>query len=583
MARTNLSLGNLYRATVGSARTSQSSSLNQRNASAGTAASMLAFATDSITVTVPTFTYIVESTTENAQFSFSSTGSLFYSRVQQVTNNYTCSFGNANFTAGTRTFTTGPTIVPLTPAAVGISTYSEAESVLTMRYEDGYNTAATNYGTTTTKTLYAVDVYNTINQPDFCLLFDTKITKADNTIVNVEDLVVGDVIKSWVPMGLPDETLDTTDTEATEWRFFQLDNQNGTQQDVTVRNLTFNFANGYYNINNGLIKATGTHNVWVFDFEMQKYHFKSVETILPGDKLTTYNDIDGLDEVIVYDISKIIEDVEIVTLDVENADVYLANGIVSHNKGTATQPYIPSSGLKMYLEPAKTQSFASATLPVTGTPTVDVLDMSGYGTGVRPGAQGPLSLASSNPSYNNGASRKERYYSFDGGDLFYKDTASNANGGITQFNTNTGTIHVWVRQTVALGVASRPIFDYGGFYKLSIESSDSGTTTNRIGFAGSSLGSTQATSTLSVNVWNMVSVAFQPSGTCTIYKDGVSVGTFTSSAFTAPSSTNYVTIGSNSGRTLFWNGQIGPVLFYSTLQSAALVGQVYDYFSPNYK
>ena len=81
----------------------------------------------------------------------------------------------------------------------------------------------------------------------------------------------------------------------------------------------------------------------------------------------------------------------------------------------------------------------------------------------------------------------------------------------------------------------------------------------------------------------MISAAFQPSGTCTIYVDGVSVGTFSSSAFTAPSSTNYVTIGSNSARTSFWNGQIGPVLFYNTLQTLALVDQVYDYFSPNYK
>jgi hypothetical protein len=317
---------------------------------------------------------------------------------------------------------------------------------------------------------------------------------------------------------------------------------------------------------------------------MQKYHFKTVETILPGDRLTTYNDADGLDEVIVYDISKIIEDVEIVTLDVENADVYLANGIVSHNKGTTTQPHIPSSGLRMYLEPAKTASFASATLPATGTPTVDLLDMSGYGTGVRPGLQGPLSLASGNPAYNNGASRKERYYSFNGtSNLFYKDTASNINGGITQFNTNTGTIHMWIRPTTTLGVASRPIFDYAGFYKLSIESSNS-STLDRVQFTGSSLGSSgQKTTSLSSNVWYMISATFQPSGICTIYVDGTSVGTYTSAAFTAPSSTNYLTIGSNTGRTLFWNGQIGPVLFYNVLQNSTSVSQVYNYFSPNYK
>ena len=583
MARTNLSLGNLYRAVSGSARVAQAVSIGGLSGVAANSA-FSSFAIDSVTPNVPTYTYIVESTTENATFSFGTQGTLHGTKVSNQSANYSVSFGNANFTIGAATLGGATPSFPVTPAAVAASTYSEASSVLSMTYADGYNINATNYNTTTTKTLYAVDVYNTINQPDFCLLSDTPITKADNSIVNVEDLVVGDVIKSWVPTGLPDETLDATDTGATEWRFFQLDNQNGTQQDVIVRNITFNFASGYYNINNGLIKATGTHPVWVFDYEMQKYHFKSVETILPGDRLTTYNDADGLDEVIVYDISKIIEDVEIVTLDVENADVYLANGIVSHNKGTTTQPYIPSSGLRMYLEPAKTASFASATLPATGTPTVDLLDMSGYGTGVRPGLQGPLSLASGNPAYNNGASRKERYYSFNGtSNLFYKDTASNINGGITQFNTNTGTIHMWIRPTTTLGVASRPIFDYAGFYKLSIESSNS-STLDRVQFTGSSLGSSgQKTTSLSSNVWYMISATFQPSGICTIYVDGTSVGTYTSAAFTAPSSTNYLTIGSNTGRTLFWNGQIGPVLFYNVLQNSTSVAQVYNYFSPNYK
>jgi hypothetical protein len=80
MARTDLSLGNLYRAVSGSARPGAVSmgalSGNSNNSS------FIGFATDGVTVTPPTFTYIVESTTENAQFSFNSTGSLFYSKVQ---------------------------------------------------------------------------------------------------------------------------------------------------------------------------------------------------------------------------------------------------------------------------------------------------------------------------------------------------------------------------------------------------------------------------------------------------------------------------------------------------------------------
>jgi hypothetical protein len=578
MARTNLSLGNLYRATQGSARTSQTVSLNAMNASAGTAASMLAFAVDSITINQPTFTYIVESTSENATFSFGSAGSLHGTRVGSVAANYSVTFDNANFSVGSPTLGASPSF-PITPAAINASNYSEASSILSMKYADGYNLAATNYNTTTTKTLYAVDVYNTINQPDFCLLFGTKVTLASGNEINVEDLNVGDEIKAWVPAGLPDENLDGTDTGETEWRFWYKDEVSGTAQNVIISDLTFNFASGYYSINNGLIKTTGTHPLYVFDNEIQKYKFKNVENILIGDKLVMESDV----EVEVTNIEQVTSDVEIVTINVEESDVYLANGVVSHNKGTTTQSSIPASGLKMYIEPAKTASFASSTLPSTGTPSVDVLDMSGYGTGVRPGAQSPLSLAGGNPSYNNGASRKERYYAFDGGDLFYKDTASNINGGISQFNTNTGTIHVWVRPTTTLGTTTRHIFDYGGFFGLAIESSNS-STLDRVKFYGSTLGnSAQLTTSLSANVWYMISATFQPSGTVTVYVDGTSVGTFTAAAFTAPASTNYLTIGANSARTTFWNGQIGPVLFYSVLQDATAVTRTYSYFSPNYK
>jgi hypothetical protein len=577
MPITNLSLGNLYRATTGAARTTQAVSLNAMNAAAGTQAAFTSFAVDTITANLPTFTYIVESTSETATFSFGTQGSLHGTRVGSVAANYTVSFNNANFTVGTATLGASPSF-PITPASIAASNYSEASSVLSMTYADGYNLNATNYNTTSTKTLYAVDVYNTINQPDFCLLFGTKVKLSNNTEINVEDLNVGDTIKAWVPAGLPDENLDA-DSDQIEWRFHKLDSLEGISQDVVVSDLTFNFASGYFSINDGVIKATGTHPLFVWDNEIEKYKFKNVEDILPGDKLVKEDETEEL----VYDIAIVEADIEIVTVNVESADVYISNGYISHNKGTTTQPSIPAAGLRMYVDPSKTSSFGAGTLPATGTPTVDLLDLTGYGTGVRPGAQSPLERASSNPAYNNGATRKERYYSFDGGDLFYKDNASNISGGITQFNTNTGTIHIWVRPTTTLGTTTRHIFDYGGFYGLAIESSDS-STLNRVKFYGSTLGnSAQLTTSLSSNVWYLISATFQPSGTVTVYVDKTSVGTFTAAAFTAPASTNYVTIGSNSARTTFWNGQIGPVLFYNTLQSATSVGQVYDYFSPTYK
>jgi hypothetical protein len=571
MPRTNLSLGNLFRAVSGSARSGQVSLGGLSGATNNS--SLIGFATDSITVTPPTFTYIVESTTENAQFTFNSTGSLFYSKVQQQLNNYTCSFNNSNFATGSRTFGNGPSVFPITPASINASNYSEAAATLSMAYADGYNLAATNYGTTTTKVLFAVDVYNTINEPDFCLLFGTQIQLADGTMVNVEDLNIGDEIKSWVPAGLPDESQDS-ESDQVDWRFYHSDELLGSAQNVTVSDLTFNFAEGYFSLNNGLIKATETHPLYVWDNEIGKYKFKNVGDILPGDRLVMQDET----EVEISNIEIVREDVEIVTVNVENADVYISNGLISHNKGTATQPHIPSSGLRMYLDPSKAAS-------TNGTATTDWLDLSGYGTGVRPaGVSNAAGISGGNPSYNNGASRKEKYWAGNGTNQFwYKDTITNINGGISQFNTNTGTIHMWVRPTTTLGVASRHIFDYAGFYGLAIESTDN-SALNRVRFYGSTLGnSAQLTTSLSSNVWYMISATFQPSGTCTIYVDGSSVGTFTSSAFTAPSSTNFLTIGSNSARTLFWNGQMGPVLFYNTLQSSTSVTQTYNYFSPTYK
>jgi hypothetical protein len=571
MPRTNLSLGNLFRAVSGSARSGQVS----LGGLSGTAnnSSLIGFATDSITVTPPTFTYIVESTTENAQFTFNSTGSLFYSKVQQQLNNYTCSFNNANFATGSKSFGTGNSVFPITPASINSSNYSEAAATLSMAYADGYNLAATNYGTTTTKVLFAVDVYNTINEPDFCLLFGTQIQLADGTMVNVEDLNIGDEIKSWVPAGLPDETQDP-ESDQVEWRFYHSDELLGTTQNVTVSDLTFNFAEGYFSLNNGLIKATETHPLYVWDNEIGKYKFKNVGDILPGDRLVMQDET----EVEISNIEIVREDVEIVTVNVENADVYISNGLISHNKGTTTQPSIPASGLRMYLDPSKAAS-------TNGTATTDWLDLSGYNTGVRPaGVSNAAGISGGNPSYNNGASRKEKYWAGNGTNQFwYKDTTTNINGGISQFNTNTGTIHMWIRPTTTLGTTTRHIFDYAGFYGLAIESTDS-STLNRIQFRGSSLGNSgQFTTSLSSNVWYMISATFQPSGTTTVYVDGSSIGTYTSSAFTAPSNSNFVTIGSNSAITTFWNGQIGPVLFYNTLQTSTSVTQTYNYFSPTYK
>jgi hypothetical protein len=582
MPRTNLSLGNLFRATTGAARTTQAVSLNARNASAGTAASMLAFAIDSVTVNLPAYTYVVESTNETATFSFGTAGSLHGTRVGSVAANYSVTFDNANFSVGSPTLGASPSF-PITPASIAVSTYSEASSVLSMKYEDGYNLAATGYNSTSTKTLFAVDVYNTINQPDFCLLFGTKVKLSNNTEINVEDLNVGDVIKAWVPAGLPDENLDA-DSDQIEWRFHHLDSLEGESQEVVVSDLTFNFASGYFSINNGAIKSTGTHPLFVWDNEIEKYKFKNVEDILPGDRLVKEDETEEL----VYDIAIIEADIEIVTVNVESADVYVSNGYISHNKigGTNAQPSIPAAGLRMYLDPTKTASFGAGSLPATGTPTVDLLDLTGYGTGVRPGAQSPLGRSGGNPSYNNGASRRERYYSFNGSsNLFYKDTTSNISGGITQFNTSAYSVIAWVR------FVSHPANTWNQFFgkqnpsgtreiALYLNSNGSGT---YFLHDGTTVGYSSSTFSLSTNIWYMVAYTAALNGTNVGYLDGTSRGTISNGSKDYTASALIQIGGQHAENGNFFNGQIGPVLFYNRQLSATDITNVYNHFSPTYK
>ena len=443
-----------------------------------------------------------------------------------------------------------------------------------MTYADGYNLNATNYNVASTKTLYAVDVYNTINQPDFCLLFGTKVTLANGNEINIEDLNVGDEIKAWQPDGLPDES-QSLESDQLDWRFYLQTRLLGDNLNVVVNDITFNFAEGYHSINNGLINATGTHPLYVYDNEIKKYHFKNVENLLPGDKL-----VNGIgDEVEITNIEIITADVEIVTINVENADVFLANNFVSHNKGTTTQPYIPSSGLRMYLDPSKASS-------TNGTATTDWLDLSGYNTGVRPaGVQNAAGYSGTNPAYNNGATRIDKYWTLNGSDSYwYKDRSSNINGGITQFDTSAMTFVAWVRQTANQGTTYGGLFSKEGAdrdYNFYLYSSGA-TAWDGFHFAtarGTVSNGVQTFTAPALNTWHMVAVTISAAAGITYYLNGSSVGTGTVTAFAA-TSTYPIKLGAADN---YAKCQLGPALFYNRVLTSTEISQVYNYFQPTYK
>ncbi|MFN9899716.1 MAG: hypothetical protein ACK55Z_13200, partial [bacterium] len=112
------------------------------------------------------------------------------------------------------------------------------------------------------------------------------------------------------------------------------------------------------------------------------------------------------------------------------------------------------------LDPSKAAS-------TDGTDGTDWLDLTGWGTGVRPaGAPNGIGITGANPTYNNGASRKEKYWSLSSNKFWYKDGTSNINGGYTQFNTSAYSVIAWVR------FASHPA---NGYYQIFGKQNSGGT------------------------------------------------------------------------------------------------------------
>ncbi len=81
----------------------------------------------------------------------------------------------------------------------------------------------------------------------------------------------------------------------------------------------------------------------------------------------------------------------------------------------------------------------------------------------------------------------------------------------------------------------------------------------------------------------MISYTAAANGTNVAYIDSTSNGTISNGANTFTSS-GLINIGGNSYENNFYfNGQLGPVLFYNTQLSGTDITQVYNYFQPTYR
>jgi hypothetical protein len=155
-----------------------------------------------------------------------------------------------------------------------------------------------------------------------CFAFGTKITMADGSLKNMEDLVLGDVVRTFDIPGAPDTdeykywlSPDAWTTDSTEGF------------EITTTKVTHIHKGPFktHFVINGSTKVTHEHLIFVKRNGV--YSFTPASKIRVGDKLLT----ESLEEIDITDIQLKLEPIFTVEIDVEDKDFYFANGILAHN------------------------------------------------------------------------------------------------------------------------------------------------------------------------------------------------------------------------------------------------------------
>ena len=334
----NLSLGKLKRAVDGTdSYTTANTSLATQNASS-TETSMSSFSIDSVD-SISGFTYLWEQTSEDYTVEFTNAGELFTSKIANRTENFTwtkdgnlgVTFGGADYVASV----TAPSITNTAGAVAG--TFNQSGSIIVKFHEDGqsdgFNDHATNYNTNNvSKSIEVVDTYGGVPT---CLLFGSQVSKSDGSVVNVEDLNIGDEILSVSLQG-------STDESEGDWKNDTF-NQSGsfTQHSSSVMRVLYEFSQHYYDINSGSEYITGEHHMLHKQAGSENWTWKTAPNFQVGDYLM---DKQG-NEVAISSLQQHInpDGYEVVQLDVEPDDFYIGQTFLLHNKGSNSEPSYPTT------------------------------------------------------------------------------------------------------------------------------------------------------------------------------------------------------------------------------------------------
>tara|TARA_B110000211_G_scaffold105472_1_gene122694 strand:+ start:899 stop:2206 length:1308 start_codon:yes stop_codon:yes gene_type:complete len=318
------------------------------------------FSLDAVT-TIGGFTYAIESTTETYTLGTSNPGTRFVSYNGSKSGNFTWSVqAGGKISLNTNSGISSTFNVASMANSDGILDGAETHT-LRVVFADGYNDhigAGGKYNTNIDKPVYSIDTYDG-NTTGLCLTSDTPIKLADGTSIEIGEVEEGMKLQGYSL----NELSNFGDSKYMEWNTSELGQS---EKEVEVENVVFSFASKYYDINDGDVKCTSEHPFLVLDGS--DYRFKRAHLLSEGDILIKGNGSD-VEQVSISSIEIIEEDVEIVSLDVSNTDTYIANGYITHNKGTNSHtdfdgPTAPTS--VTYSHPSLSWSGGTADTDSTG-------------------------------------------------------------------------------------------------------------------------------------------------------------------------------------------------------------------------
>ena len=362
MAKTNLSLGKLRRATD-PANVSSDSTANSKlradaaGVSSGNNFKISEFAVDEVSSSLSGSRFMDEGTAETYKIEFKSAGSRFLARIARHKENFFWEAATGLSVSSANNYTgsiTAAAISNITTAIAGAQDSMSAAHAGDKRvsmsgaYVDdqvatGFNASATNYNKKILHLTQVEDTYNSVAIT--CFTPDTKLTLADGTQKEIQELAIGDELLS---LRMPNaQTEDEHPVIASEVSYAEYCiTELGESEIVTSKiiNMFFDFSDTYYVIN-GNIKVTGEHPFFVkipdgyyLPTEGQSseefWCWEYVRNLGVGQIMYDKD----MKEVPIDTIEEIEKEIEIVNIDVDSNNTYFAEGILVHNKGSSTSP-----------------------------------------------------------------------------------------------------------------------------------------------------------------------------------------------------------------------------------------------------